>query len=106
MLPKPTTHRYRCIAAAVALTLVVLMNQAAFALEVPPLRAHVNDLAGMLSQGVARQLELLLKDFEQKDSTQIVVLTVSSLEGAVLEEFSMRVAETWRVGHKGLDNGA
>ena len=106
MLPKPAIHRYKCLAAAVALTLAVLMHQAAFALEVPPLRAHVNDLAGMLSKGVARQLELLLKDFEQKDSTQIAVLTVPSLEGEVLEEFSMRVAETWRIGHKGLDNGA
>ncbi len=105
MLQKPTMHRAIRVAAAAALTLVVLI-QAALALEVPPLRARVNDHAGMLSQGVVRQLDLLLKDLEQRDSTQIVVLTVPSLEGDALEDFSMRVAEQWKVGHKGLDNGA
>lgn len=89
----------------VALTLALLI-QAAFALEVPLLRARVNDHAEMLSQGVEAQLELLLKDFEEKDSTQIVILTIPSLEGEVLEDFSMRVAEKWRIGQKGLDNGA
>jgi uncharacterized protein len=88
-----------------ALTLVVLI-QAALALEVPPLRARVNDHAGMLSAGVVRQLDLLLKGFEQTDSTQIAVLTVPSLEGDALEDFSMRVAEKWKIGQKGLDNGA
>jgi uncharacterized protein len=88
-----------------ALTLVVLI-QTALALEVPSLRARVNDHAGMLSAGVVRQLDLLLKDFEQTDSTQIVVVTVPSLEGDALEDFSMRVAEQWKIGQKGLDNGA
>jgi uncharacterized protein len=105
MLPKPIVHRAIRAAAVAVLTLVVLI-QAALALEVPPLRARVNDHAGMLSQGAERQLDLLLKDFEQRDSTQIVVLTVPSLEGDGLEDFSMRVAEKWKVGHKGLDNGA
>jgi uncharacterized protein len=84
----------------------MVMNETPFALEVPPLRGRVNDNAGMLSPGAARQLDLLLKNFEQQDSTQIVVLTIGSLEGATLEEFSMRVAERWKIGHKGLDNGA
>jgi len=35
-----------------------------------------------------------------------VVLIVPSLEGDALEDFSMRVAEQWKIGHKGLDNGA
>jgi uncharacterized protein len=93
------------VAAALALALWVMI-QAAIALEVPPLRARVNDYAGMLSQGTVRQLDLLLEDFEQRESTQIVVLTVPSLQGDGLEDFSMRVAEQWKVGHKGLDNGA
>jgi len=105
MLQKPAMLRAIRIAAALVATLVVLI-QPALALEVPPLRSRVNDYAGMLSQGVVRQLELLLEDFEQKESTQIVVLTVPSLEGDGLEDFSIRVAEQWKVGHKGLDNGA
>lgn len=105
MLQKQTMLRTLGVAAALALILWA-MAQAALALEVPPLRARVNDYAGMLSQGTVRQLDVLLKDFEQKESTQIVVLTVPSLQGEVLEEFSMRVAEQWKIGHKGLDNGA
>jgi len=61
MLLKPTMHRAIRVTAAMALTLGVLI-QAALALEVPPLRARVNDHAGMLSAGVVRQLDLLLKD--------------------------------------------
>lgn len=85
---------------------VVVLAHTTFALDVPPLRGRVNDYAGLLSTGVVSQIELLLKNFEQKQSTQIVVLIVPSLEGDALEDFSMRVAEQWKIGHKGLDNGA
>jgi uncharacterized protein len=105
MLLPSTLLRGRCIAAAVALLLTALTPDS-LALQIPPLRGRVNDNAGMLSPGAVRQLELMLKDFEQKDSTQIVVLTVAALEGAALEEFSMRVAERWKIGQTGLDNGA
>ena len=105
MLRKPTMRRAIGVAAALGLTLVVLI-QAALALEVPPLRARVNDYAAMLSQGTVRQLDVILTEFEQTESTQIVVLTIPSLEGEVFEEFSIRVAEQWKIGQKGLDNGA
>ena len=105
MLAKPTISRALRIVAAAALGLVGMI-QAALALEVPTLRGRVNDYAGMLSPGVEHQLDLLLQAFEQSDSTQIVVLTIPSLEGESLEDFSMRVAEQWRIGRKGLDNGA
>jgi len=78
----------------------------AAALEVPRLKGHVNDYAAMLSPASERQLEALLTDFEQKESTQIVVLTIPSLQGDSLEDFSIRVAETWKIGQKKLDNGA
>jgi uncharacterized protein len=96
----------RSLRIAAAIGCVLLLFQIAFALEVPALRGRVNDYAGLLSRGTANQLELLLKDFEEKDSTQVVVLTVPSLEEDGLEDFSMRVAEQWKIGHKGLDNGA
>ena len=74
--------------------------------EVPPLRSYVNDYASMLSPAVVRQLESELAAFEQSDSTQIVVLTIPSLEGEVLEEYSIKVVERWQIGQKGKDNGA
>ncbi len=77
-----------------------------WALEVPPLKQRVNDTAGMLSAGTQQQLEDILGRLEQTDSTQIVVLTIPSLDGDVLEEFSIKVADQWKIGRKGLDNGA
>jgi uncharacterized protein len=87
------------------LLFLCLLNPAS-ALDVPPLRGHVNDTAGMLSPGAAQQLEAALTDFEQTDSTQIVILTIPTLAGESLEEYSIKVAEAWRIGQKGLDNGA
>ncbi|NMC73390.1 MAG: TPM domain-containing protein [Geobacteraceae bacterium] len=76
------------------------------ALPVPPLRAHVNDTAGMLSPAAEQRLEQELTAFEKSDSTQIAVLTIPSLEGESLEEYSIKVAEAWKIGQKGKDNGA
>jgi uncharacterized protein len=66
----------------------------------------VNDYAAILAPATVQQLENSLKTFEADQSTQLVVLTIPSLEGEVLEEFSIRVAEQWKIGREGLDNGA
>jgi uncharacterized protein len=92
-------------ALAVLLCLTVLLPHAVAALEVPPLKGRVNDYGNVLSPEAENQIEILLKDLETTDSTQVVVLTIPSLEGDSLEDFSMRVAELWQIGHKGLDNG-
>ncbi len=76
------------------------------ALNVPSLKDRVNDQAQMLSGQTKAGLEALLTNFESTDSTQIVVLTIPSLDGEVLEEYSMRVVEKWKIGQKGTDNGA
>jgi uncharacterized protein len=72
---------------------------------VPPLRGRVNDLAGLLPPERRAALERKLEAFEAETSHQLVVLTVPSLEGEPIEEFSLRVAEAWAPGHRGLDNG-
>ena len=91
---------------ALLLICLHLPAASALALEVPPLKGRVNDYAAMLAPATVDQLERSLAAFEQEQSTQIVVLTVASLEGDSLEDFSLRVAETWKVGRQGLDNGA
>ncbi|MGB9082296.1 MAG: TPM domain-containing protein, partial [Desulfuromonadaceae bacterium] len=73
---------------------------------VPQLHGRVNDYANLLSPGASQRLEQALADFERSDSTQIVVLTINSLEGESLEEYSIKVAEAWRIGQAKLDNGA
>ena len=84
---------------------IVAVSLPLFALDVPVLKGHVNDYAGMFKPGTVGILENELAEFEKKEPTQIVVLTVPSLQGEVLEEFSMKVAEKWRIGQKKLDNG-
>jgi uncharacterized protein len=76
------------------------------ALEVPPLRGRVNDYAKLLTQERALALEARLEKFERETGHQIAVLTIPSLEGDSLEDFSIRVAENWKIGKKGFDNGA
>ncbi len=83
-----------------------VLSTPALALDVPQLRGHVNDYANLLPPGEAQALEQELASFERSDSTQIVVLTIPTLGEENLEEFSIRVAEAWKVGQKGLDNGA
>ena len=75
------------------------------ALEVPRLQGRVNDYADLLSPATEASLESVLKSLESSDSTQIVVLTITSLQGDSLEEFSLGVVEDWKVGQQGLDNG-
>jgi len=76
------------------------------ALDVPTLKSQVNDTADMLSAATEAALRANLANLEKTDSTQVVVLTIPSLEGEVLEEYSLKVAETWGIGQKKKDNGA
>jgi uncharacterized protein len=75
------------------------------ALEAPALTGRINDQARMLSPESLQRLELKLAAFERETSNQVVVLTVPSLQGDNIDQFSIRVAEAWKIGQKGRDNG-
>jgi uncharacterized protein len=66
---------------------------------------HVHDDAHVLSPETIDALEQRLKVYEDSTSNQIAILTVESLDGEVLEEYSIRVADTWKLGQKDKDNG-
>ena len=89
----------------IALILFIAFTQSVHALDVPYLSGRVNDYAGILSEAAAKDLEKTLRDFEKKTTCQIAVLTIKSLEGENLEQFSIKVAETWKLGQKKKDNG-
>lgn len=72
---------------------------------VPALKARVTDLSGTLdAQSVAR-MEAKLAAFEARKGSQIVVLMVNSTAPETIEEYSMRVAEAWKIGRGRLDKG-
>lgn len=83
----------------------VFCSSYAHALDVPKLQGYVNDYANMISPAAKAELEKELRSFENTDSTQVVILTIPSLGAEVMEEFSIRVAEAWKIGQKGKDNG-
>jgi uncharacterized protein len=75
------------------------------AADVPALQAHVNDYAHVLPAQRAAALEARLADYEQRTGHQLALLSVPSLAGDSIEDYSMRVAERWKLGHKGKDDG-
>lgn len=102
----PTADRARrALLIAGALLLAPLAPVPGSALEVPFLSGHVNDQAGLLDHGQGHALEGRLAAFEARTGHQVVVLTVPSLEGEVLEDYSLRVAETWKLGRAEQDDG-
>lgn len=65
----------------------------------------VNDFAGVFSDSEQNRLEGALSQFARETSTQIVVVTVSDLEGYDKADYAQRLGEAWSVGQKGKDNG-
>ncbi|MEK6592525.1 MAG: YgcG family protein [Pseudomonadota bacterium] len=78
---------------------------AAELLPIPPLKARVTDLTATLSRDQAAQLESQLAAFEARKGSQIVLLMVPTTAPETIEQFSIRVAETWKPGRKGVDDG-
>jgi len=101
-----TTGKLRLLLVLLLFALVVPEFLRAASLEVPTLTARVTDNADMLSSATKQQLESVLADLEREESTQLAVLTIPSLGGENLEEYSLKVAESWGIGQKGRDNGA
>ncbi len=98
-------HKARFPAAGLALAMLVLTASIAWSATVPALRGRINDYAQILSRDVARSLETQLDQFEKQTGHQVALLTVPTLGGEDIEGFSIRVAESWKIGQKGFDNG-
>lgn len=89
--------------------LLVLATTLAGAQE-PPLppapTRYFDDRAALVDAATAERLNEKLRQFDQTTSTQVVVSVFPELPSASLEDFTVRAAQAWRVGRKGLDNGA
>ena len=72
----------------------------------PALTGRVVDQAGILSPAVKAELETALAAHENNTTNQVVVVTLESLNGANIEEYSLELARRWGIGQKGKDNGA
>ena len=72
---------------------------------VPPLKSLVTDLTGMLSQNDIAQLDAKLKAFEAEKGSQIAVLIVPTTQPEDIAQYSIRVADAWKIGRKKQDDG-
>jgi uncharacterized protein len=90
--------------------LVALLLCWAFAaaadVAVPPLSGRVVDQTGTLSAGDISSLTQTLKDLETRKGSQVAVLIVPTTEPESIEQYSIRVAEAWKIGRKKIDDGA
>jgi len=93
----------------VLLTALLMPCASVAALSPQPLptgiNAYVMDQAGMLDPEMEQKLTAFLRQFEHSDSTQVVVVTVPSLQGREISEYSIELATNSGLGQKKLDNG-
>ena len=86
------------------LFLVSSFAQAAL-VEIPELKSRVTDLTQTLSQPQQAALEAKLAAFEQKKGSQIALLIVSTTQPEDIAQYSIRVADAWKLGRKKVDDG-
>jgi uncharacterized protein len=94
--------------ASVALILAVALGLALGQelVPVPKLTAPVIDLTGTLTAQQVASLDESLREFERRKGSQIAVLLLPTTKPEAIEQYSIRVAETWKVGRKSIDDGA
>jgi uncharacterized protein len=95
----------RAWAAAAAAALVAFAALAQDAIPVPRLAARVTDQTGTLSTAQRDALEAKLRAFEEAKGSQVAVLLVPTVGSETIEEFAGRVADSWQLGRKGVDDG-
>ncbi len=73
---------------------------------VPTLAARVTDQTATLAPDQRNRLESKLLDFERQKGTQIALLIVPTVNPETVEQYALRVVEAWKLGRKGVDDGA
>lgn len=80
------------------LIFLFILTSTTLALDIPQPNGYINDFANVIDDSVEEELETIISAFEEKTSNEITVVTITSLEGENLEDYSIRLAEDWGVG--------
>jgi uncharacterized protein len=75
-------------------------------IALPKLEARVTDLTGTLTAAQQSALEEKLAAFEARKGAQIAVLILPTTEPEDIAQFGVRLLESWKLGRKGIDDGA
>jgi uncharacterized protein len=88
------------------LFVLILLGAPAYSLEVPGRpEGRVTDRTGTLTRDQIKALDQKMAAFERETTNQIAILMIPSLEGDSLEDYSIRLAEKWKIGQQGRNNG-
>jgi len=101
----PTTPEVPSSSAATAQRAASSESISAAVVPIPTLQGRVNDFANILTPQERAELSSQLATYERETTHQIAILTVATLHGEPIESFSLRVANSWKLGQKGVDNG-
>ncbi len=94
------------IFAQVILLALLLSGAARAEVALPPLKHRVTDLTATLDVQQTQTLEFRLAEFEANKGAQLAVLIVPTTQPESIEQFGIRVVEAWKLGRKGVDDGA
>lgn len=96
----------KTLGARIFLLALLLAGVAHAEVAVPTLTARVTDLTATLNAQQIQALEARLAAFETQKGAQIAVLIIPTTQPETIEQFGIRVAEAWKLGRKGVDDGA
>lgn len=102
------TNRVRSAHIALLACLGALLIVISFALAAPTypeLTGRIVDNANLLTEEDRAAIEVELQALEQTSTDQVAVVTVPSLEGYPIEDYSIGLARKWAIGQKDKDNG-
>lgn len=95
----------RWLTFAVCLLGFIAWSPARADVAVPPLTARVTDLTGTLAPQQRRELDQRLAALEREKGSQIAILLVPTTQPETIEQYGIRVADAWRLGRSGVDDG-
>ena len=96
----------RALCASLLALLLLGSAMASADVAVPPLSGRVVDRTMTLSQSEQSALDATLRNFEARKGSQVAVLIVPTTAPETIEQFSIRVAEAWKIGRSKVDDGA
>lgn len=82
-----------------------LVVRPGLAASYPDYSGYVNDYAHVLSESFVKDLNNKLSDYDKKTSNQIAVVTIDTTGSETIEQYSIHLADKWKPGQKGKDNG-
>ncbi len=87
------------------LFLFLFITQFIYSIDFPELTGRVVDRANVLNHIEKSNLEKRLEEYEKKTGNQMAVCFINTTDYYTIEDYSIRLAEKWKIGYKGKDNG-